>query len=500
MEKLYIKNIFKGIDENIKFDEEQIKVILDNSQNLIVIAGAGSGKTTTLAAKVKYLVDIKKINSNEILIISLTNKAINELKSRINGDFGLDVNICTFHKLAYDLLKKEESRYKVCSEPTKIIRNIIYSEKDTIKIIKLLKRNKDYRKVDKRYFDSRELLFNLVYELIQLIKILNIDLNKIKTNRKVNLYVNYLKKVMNEYNDILNKNFQLDFEDLILEASKLSEYGSTYKYIIVDEYQDISLNRLNFLKNLVDKTNAKTIVVGDDFQTIYSFAGSNINLFLNYAEDMNATVLKITNTYRNSQELIDIAGSFVMKNDKQIKKVLHSLKTCINPIEIYGYKNDFDIVFEKIIIKIINENSKDKKILILGRYKRDIELIKSRSFNIKGNRVTYLREKDVTIDFLTIHASKGLGYDNVILINFIDDYMGFPSKVEDLDLKKEIIGKHNSILEERRLFYVALTRTKNKVYIMTKKNRESVFMYDIYNDKNVYIDYKFRYNKKNKNT
>lgn len=497
----YINNMFKDIDPKIKLDQEQKEVILDESKNLIVIAGAGSGKTTIIAAKVKYLVDIKKVNPKKILIISLTNKAINELKQRINVDFNINCEICTFHKLAYNLLKKEDFRYKVNCDTKPIVYKLIKNNKKTTNILRILNKDKVIRKISKNKLNRLEYLTDITYECIKLIKVLDGNLNDtIIKNKMVLQYIEYFNKINNEYNKILEENFECDFEDLITKTIKLNNIESDYEYIIVDEYQDISLNRFKLLLKLSKGANAKTIVVGDDFQAIFSFAGSNIDLFLNYQQTMNARLLKITSTYRNSKELIDIAGNFVMQNKKLINKKLISNKEIKYPVKIIGYKNDFDNKFEKIIKEIISEYGSGKNILILGRYKNDVLKIKSRNFNIKNNKIIYLKQKIIQIDFMTIHSSKGLGYDNVILINFDDEYKGFPSKIENNIIKKTIFNMSKDIEEEQRLFYVALTRTKNRVYILTKIKKESSFIYDIYNNPNVYIDYKFKNNKMRKKT
>lgn len=489
----YFDNMFKNIDDNIRIDNEQKEVILDESDNLIVVAGAGSGKTTTISAKVRYLVDIKKIKPQDILIISLTNKAIGELQRRINQDFKLDVAILTFHKLAYDILKKEDIRYRLNIDHEIILKKIIKSDPNSSRIIKVLKHDRIYKKMDERSLSSMETLIDFTIKNIKMVKTLNIELKNIIVNDDVvKRYVEYLITIMKRYNEEMNSNMQLDFEDLILKASKLEELKLKYKYIIVDEYQDISINRFNLLKNIVDKTDAKTIVVGDDFQTIFSFAGSNINLFLEFKERMNARLLKITNTYRNSQQLIDVAGNFIMKNDTQIKKGLHSIKSCDLPIKIYGYNNDFNEKFENILENLILKYGPKKNILILGRYNNDILKIKSRKVIIKNDCIIFKKYPEIEIKFMTIHAAKGLGFDNVILINFSNEYMGFPSNIKNTNISNQLFKIDDNLGEERRLFYVALTRTKNEVYIFTPINKESIFISDIYNDKNVYIDYKLK--------
>ena len=126
-EKNYFKNMFKGIDDNIILDEDQINIIKDKSKCLIVVAGAGSGKTTTMSAKAKYLVDYGLYKNSEILIISYTNKAVKEIDNYVNSKFNLNIDIMTFHKLALNILKNNNCKVNLLSDKSKF--NIF---KDTI--------------------------------------------------------------------------------------------------------------------------------------------------------------------------------------------------------------------------------------------------------------------------------------------------------------------------------------------------------------------------------
>ena len=122
----YFNNLFKNIDSNIKLDEEQRKIILTDEKYLMIIAGAGSGKTTTIAAKVNYLIEKQKIKDNEIIIISFTNKAIQELDETINQKFKHKVKILTFHKFGYEIIKKQTTeKPKIISNNEKIIKEYI---------------------------------------------------------------------------------------------------------------------------------------------------------------------------------------------------------------------------------------------------------------------------------------------------------------------------------------------------------------------------------------
>ena len=291
-----------------------------------------------------------------------------------------------------------------------------------------------------------------------------------------------------EYERWLNENNAVDFEDMIIRAIKLvSKNNLAYEYIIIDEFQDISLNRYLLIKKITEITDVKTMVVGDDWQAIYSFAGSDNNLFLNYSKDMDAKIYKITKTYRNSQELIDIVGNFVMRNERQIKKNLFSDKKINNPIVIYRIKRDIEKVLCYIIDEIIGEYGLNKNILILGRYKKDIDKVIGNEFSINHENIIYRKEKQLRITYLTIHSSKGLGYDNVILIMPNSKVYGFPNNKSEDSIRKFLLPNEEKIMEERRLFYVALTRTKNKVYIVSNKKNESKFVKEIIKEKNVVV-------------
>ena len=135
----------------------------------------------------------------------------------------------------------------------------------------------------------------------------------------------------------------IDFDDMIIQARDTILNGGfikQYKYIIIDEFQDTSYIRYLLIKSIIDKTDANIMAVGDDFQSIYKFTGCDIDLFVNFDKYFqDSKILKIQNTYRNSQELIQTAGLFVMKNDFQIKKNLTSSKKNFKPINIVNGDN-----------------------------------------------------------------------------------------------------------------------------------------------------------------
>ena len=271
----------------------------------------------------------------------------------------------------------------------------------------------------------------------------------------------------------------------MLTRAKERVYDTKTKYIIIDEYQDTSYVRFSLIKEIIDKTNAKLMVVGDDFQSIYRFTGCDLELFTNFHKYFRNTKIRyISNTYRNSNELIDVAGSFIMKNKEQIKKKLKSNIHINKPIVVVRYKMKNDL--KKLILNIYKKN---KNILILGRNNNDINSYLDKDFIIKDNKIIYLKNRKIDIKYLTVHKAKGLEADNVIIINLYNKTLGFPNKMND-DKLLRFVSKNKINYpydEERRLFYVALTRTKEKVYLYTPFN-PSVFVNELIDDYRDRID------------
>lgn len=299
----------------------------------------------------------------------------------------------------------------------------------------------------------------------------------------------------------------------LIRQKRVGKEQLDYRYIIVDEYQDISRQRYNLIKELSQLCNAKIMAVGDDWQSIYAFSGSILPLFTRFCEAVGyGQELKITRTYRNAQEIIDIAGTFVQKNSAQIKKELVSPKRIINPVIIYPYVETFDkgkerpeggkyhylgIAVNKAIEEILEYNTAERKsriasILLIGRYGFDARnLCYSKQFNYdeKTGKVYSVKYGNkIKLQFLTAHSSKGLSADNVIIINAKDEIYGFPSKVDDDPVLHLVVSNDTSYnyAEERRLFYVALTRTKNRVFIVTPEKRPSEFIKELLSDPKSY--------------
>lgn len=437
---------------DVVLDKYQSSAIFCDKKAYLVVAGAGSGKTLTIVAKIDYLLK-NNVDKDKILCLSFTNETVNSLRNSLKKN-NLSVDVKTFHRLSLDILKNKYSisssnlleyvteefyesiiYYDNSYKLVQYIDNLEYLKKVTISFINQLKSN-NYNK-------------DYIYSLIN--SFIDIDSKIILT---------LILKVYLIYEEELKSVNKIDFNDMIniaIEKIDSLRYFK-YSYIIIDEYQDTSFSKYLLIKKLINRFNISLMAVGDDYQSIYSFTGCNLSLFTKFKKYFkNSKIIKLKYTYRNSFDIVEISKRFVLKNRNQISKKLKSLKYIKDSINIV-YVNDLFTSFNKVIEDIDN-------IMVLGRNNKDIEQLASNDYN-------------KNIRFLTVHSSKGLESDNVIILNVIDDYLGFPNKIKN-DFILSLIFNYNYLEEERRLFYVALTRTKERVFIFTIKGRESIFVKEL---------------------
>ena len=679
-------NFLSDIDGK-SLDTQQRTVVVTDEDNVLVLAGAGSGKTLTIAAKVKYLCQIKNINPKDILLISFTNKSAEEMTERIQSKLGIPVEASTFHKLGLNIIKESlQYRPKVFDDLNSFVHGLFegdllqhpdfvqslteyfafyldipedMSEKqslgelyekeksldletlkskydkekyiDTIKDerkegLKTLRdervksleeikianflftqgveyeyerdypfesddpQRKNYQPdfylpeydiylehfgitrdntvpwlspvEEKKYLDGIEWkrqfhqqngtklietysyyvsegilfeqlerilkenaiplqprdfndIFEIIYSkksnkyfsdfislcctFISLFKARSYDMEELdrmilacsqQDNKFIaarnRIFLSIVKHVLSQYQQYLEETKSIDFSDMINLATKQVENGCeiyNYKYIIVDEYQDISLARFRLLKSILNRTKARFLCVGDDWQSIYRFAGSDIALFTKFEDYLGFTkLLKIEKTYRNSQQLIDEASHFVTKNPNQLQKSLTSDKALRYPLVFWGIDSNFSEVLNLVLQKIIMDYGTDKSILLLGRTNYDRKLLENSGLFLfrreqRAEKIVYRESPQTPISFLSVHKSKGLEADNVVLLNFTNDRLGFPNQIADDKVLDFVLtdGCTFPFEEERRLFYVAITRTKNRTFILTENKNPSVF-------------------------
>ena len=425
-----------------------------------MVAGAGSGKTLTILGKIKYLIEKKKYKEDEILCISFTNETVTSLRNKLLN-MNYDIEVLTFHKLGLKLLNNDN--YSIINDNylDYIIDEYINSYVINNKKYNRLFRNLYYtdKKINKINYND---LKRLISTFIKLSKSNNYNVNDIfKIYKRSFFNEKYIIKIILDIYIIYERELEsvkkIDFDDMIIKAiDKVKNSNLKYKYIIIDEFQDTSQVRFDLIKEIIKYTDSSLFVVGDDWQSIYRFSGCNLELFINFDNYVdNPKYHTLEYTYRNSNELIYVSSNFIMKNKLQLKKNIKSIKNLERPIKIlFNYKLDD-------VIKMINGDY-----LILGRNNYDI------------NNLNYSNK-------LTIHRSKGLECDNVILVNSDN----IPCKTQNEAILRHVLRNNDYLVyeEERRLFYVALTRTKGYIYIMVNKNT-SPFVKELIRDYKDYIE------------
>ena len=302
--------------------------------------------------------------------------------------------------------------------------------------------------------------------------------------RSLVILTDIIKPFYEEYERTLNRNYEIDFTDAIIQATSLCKKGlwSHYDYILVDEFQDISIDRYKLLQALrSDTPKTKLFCVGDDWQSIFRFAGSDMSLVYEFERYFGYTEqCKIETTYRFHQPLIDKSSEFIMKNKEQKEKNIKTpsgdtMSTYLNFVKCDGEDKDG---VKKEVEMIVSAIPNNQSILILGRYNYDAV-----SVGYKGeidrveNRMTVMigiRE----IPFLSVHSAKGLEADNVILVNCNRGAYGFPSLIEDDPILDFVLSKNKTypFAEERRLFYVAMTRARMRMYVLYDQSKPSPFI------------------------
>ena len=450
--KLYIDNNITILDDKLDYYQKK-SILIDD--NILLIAGAGSGKTTTIINKINYLIEDKHINEKDILCLSFTSNTVKELKERIK----YDVDVFTFHKLALEILTDHNIYCGISSNYLEYIINEL-----------LYKYDLDYYK-------------KIIYIFINMFKQKNLNDNLLNKLSNRNVLLKLINEIYIIYENELYSQGLLDFNDMINKCVKvIKEKGLKryYKYIVIDEYQDISLERYKLIKEIKDICDSKLFAVGDDYQSIYAFSGSNINMFLKFKKYFGySKIIKLNHTYRNSLELSAVSRRFILKNIKQIRKRIISDKHIFKPIKIIYYNNNEALLLKRFLDTVTGD------ITILLRNNKDINSIKCNEIEIKDDEIIY---KDKHIKYMTVHKSKGLEFENVLVLNMENSYLGFPNKMKNHSIFKYIKVKDNSIFEERRLFYVALTRSKNNIYLFTNKNKPSVFVKELLIDSKKHVE------------
>ena len=308
--------------------------------------------------------------------------------------------------------------------------------------------------------------------------------NKAKDIERTSLFLKLFEFIFNEYKKFQERNNCIDFDDMIVKALENIENGKYehgFKHIFIDEFQDISTTRAKLIQKLLPLNNTSITAVGDDWQSINRFAGSNIKIIQDFKQVFGITaVVKLDYTFRFNDVVSDIASNFIQKNPFQIKKKIKTIKQQEqNKFSLLLYwttgnnKQDLESILNLISKK---EKNEAKNIMVLARY----------NFLFKELYSLKQQYSNLNIEFKTVHSSKGNESDYVIILKINNGKYGFPSKIEDDPILDIVFPEGDDFedAEERRLFYVALTRTKGTIFLLSNMYEQSIFIKELVDENN----------------
>lgn len=425
-------------------NDRQKEAVLYNEGPLLIIAGAGAGKTKTLTTKIAYLIEEGLAYPYNVLAITFTNKAAKEMKDRlygIIGDLAQKVQVSTFHSFGLKLLR--ENYAKLGYEAN----FVIMDSDDSLTVVKKIVKDLGY---DPKIYNPRAIRNKISSCKNEMMT------PEMYERYAVSDYEKVMHKVYEKYEEKLKKNNSVDFDDLLLlpiklfkeNPSVLQRYQELYQYILIDEYQDTNEAQY-ILSKLISAKSRKITCVGDDSQSIYSFRGANYKNILNFEKDYkDAKTILLEENYRSTSTILDAANQVIKNNTQRKDKNLWTSRGKGEKIKYYRAYNERDEA-QYVIRKVKELRNKDveyKDIAVLYRTNAqsrvlEEEMLKENMpYRVIGSFYFYSRKeiKDLIAYLRLIHNSK----DNVSLLRVINTpKRGIGLKtIENLTIKADEIG------------------------------------------------------------
>ena len=338
--------------QNLNKAQKEATIYLDGP--LLIVAGAGSGKTKVLTSRIAHIIKEKKAYPNQILSVTFTNKAAKEMQTRVSRLLGSDAVglswLGTFHSICAKLLRKHASAVNLNSNFT------IIDTDDQLRLIKNICKAEN--------IDIKQLAPRYILAIIDRWKNKGYYPNEVIINKK-DIFEKNILPIYKIYQQKLIDLNSCDFGDLILHVVKIFEknedirniYSKNFKYILVDEYQDTNIIQSKWL-NLLSEKNKNICCVGDDDQSIYSWRGAEIRNFLEFDKVYkNTKIIRLEENYRSSQNILNVASNLIANNENRIGKTLKATKDEGNLVKLNCFKNGKD---EAIGVSDEIENLKHK--------------------------------------------------------------------------------------------------------------------------------------------
>lgn len=403
-------------------NDKQKEAVLYNDGPLLIIAGAGAGKTKTLTTKIAYLIEEKYATPYNVLAITFTNKAAKEMKDRLYamlGDVAKKIQVSTFHSFGLKLLREN-------FELLGYDRNfVIMDSDDSLTVVKKIIKDLGY---DPKVYNPKAIRNKISSCKNEMISA------KAYERYAVSDYEQVIHKIYEKYEDKLYQNNSVDFDDLLLLPIKLfkenpdvlERYQDLYQYILIDEYQDTNQAQY-ILTKLISEKNRRITCVGDDSQSIYSFRGANYKNILNFEKDYpDAKTILLEQNYRSTSTILDAANQVIKNNSQRKDKKLWTDRGTGEKIKYYRAYNERDEAQYAIrkIKELVNKGTEYKDIAILYRTNAQSRVVEEEMlkenlpYRVIGSFYFYSRKeiKDLIAYLRLIHNSK----DNISLLRVIN--------------------------------------------------------------------------------
>ena len=427
-----------------QLNDRQKEAVLYNEGPLLIIAGAGAGKTKTLTTKIAFLIEEKNVNPRNILAITFTNKAAKEMKDRLYmqiGSLSKELQVSTFHSFGLKLLREN---YETLGYDKNFV---IMDSDDSLTVVKKILKDANY---DPKIYNPKAIRNKISSCKNEMMT------PDIYDNYAVSDYEKVIKEVYEKYERKLHMNNSVDFDDLLLlpiqlfkkNPDVLDKYQELYQYILIDEYQDTNEAQY-ILTKLLSAKNRKITCVGDDSQSIYSFRGANYKNILNFEKDYkDAKTILLEQNYRSTSNILDAANQVIKNNKMRKDKNLWTSRGEGEKIKYYRSFNERDeaqYVIRKIK-EMVNRGIEYKDIAILYRTNAQSRVLEEEMpkenlpYKVIGSFYFYSRKeiKDLIAYLRLIHNSK----DNISLLRVINTpKRGIGLKtIENLTLKADTEG------------------------------------------------------------
>ena len=478
--------------ESSPLNPAQARAVVNGEQSLLVLAGAGSGKTSVLVARAGWLLARGEAAAEQILLLAFGRKAAQEMDERIRERLHTqDVTARTFHSLALHIIQQGSKKVPTVSklENDTAARNKLFiatwrqqcSEKKAQAKgwRQWLEEEMQWSVPEGNFWDDEKLQRRLASRLDRWVSLMRMHggaqaemiANAPEAIRDLfSKRIKLMAPLLKAWKSALKEENAVDFSGLIHQAIVILEKGrfiSPWKHILVDEFQDISPQRAALLAALRKQNSQTTLfAVGDDWQAIYRFSGAQLSLTTAFRQHFGeGDRCDLDTTYRFNSRIGEVANRFIQQNPHQLKKPLNSLAAGDRKAVTLLDESQLDALLDKLS----GFAKAEERILVLARYHH----LKPASLEKAATRWPKLQ-----LDFMTIHASKGQQADYVIVVGLHDGNDGFPAPVRESIMEEALLPMVEDFpdAEERRLLYVALTRARHRVWLLFNKDAPSCFV------------------------